>query len=212
MNNKLYVQYGCGLSAPKEWTNFDASPTLRLQKTPVLGTLIKSQLSVVFPDNVRYGNVVKGLPIRDNSCDGVYCSHVLEHLSLNDFRLALKNTYKVLKPGAIFRCIVPDLEVLARAYVDKLNEGGEQASIKFVHDTLLGLQQRPTGMKGIVTAVLGNSHHLWMWDHKSMISELEKAGFKNIRKCEFNDSEDEMFKLVESKERFENAVSLECRK
>ena len=25
----IYVQYGCGLCAPKEWVNFDVSPTLR---------------------------------------------------------------------------------------------------------------------------------------------------------------------------------------
>jgi hypothetical protein len=32
---KIYIQYGCGLSAPKEWTNFDVSPTLRIQKLPI---------------------------------------------------------------------------------------------------------------------------------------------------------------------------------
>ena len=43
---KIYVQYGCGLSAPKEWINFDVSPTLRIQKTPILGSILKSKLNV----------------------------------------------------------------------------------------------------------------------------------------------------------------------
>ena len=38
--NSPYVQYGCGLSAPHEWLNFDASPILRLQKLPLLGQLV----------------------------------------------------------------------------------------------------------------------------------------------------------------------------
>ena len=36
---KKYVQYGCGLSAPNEWINFDVSPTLRIQKIPIIGSL-----------------------------------------------------------------------------------------------------------------------------------------------------------------------------
>ena len=99
---KIYVQYGCGLSAPKEWINFDVSPTLRIQKTPILGSILKSKLNVTFPSNVLYGDVIKGLPIDENSCDGLYCSHTLEHLSLQDFRQAIMNSFKILKKGGNF--------------------------------------------------------------------------------------------------------------
>ncbi|MCI5142460.1 MAG: methyltransferase type 11, partial [Candidatus Electrothrix sp. ATG1] len=32
---KQFIHYGCGLSAPESWLNFDASPTLRLQRIPL---------------------------------------------------------------------------------------------------------------------------------------------------------------------------------
>lgn len=99
---KKYVQYGCGHSAPKEWVNFDVSPTLRIQKTPIIGLLVKKKLNTTFPSNVLYGDIIKGLPIEDNTCDGLYCSHTLEHLALDEFRIALKNSYRILKKG---RCI-----------------------------------------------------------------------------------------------------------
>lgn len=210
--NKQYVQYGCGLSAPKEWTNFDISPTLRIQKTPVLGSLVKSRLNTIFPDNVLFGNIIKGLPVADNSCDGVYCSHTLEHLALEDFRTALKNTYKILKKGGIFRCIVPDLEWSARTYIEALDKGKKDASMDFMNGTLLGIHNRPKGTKGFISSFFGNSHHLWMWDSKSLAIELANAGFVDIRECKFNDSEDDMFKHVEAEGRFENAVALESRK
>lgn len=207
----IYVQYGCGLSAPKEWINFDASPTLRIQKFPLVKKLIGNRLNAVFPANVRYGDIVKGLPVDPNTCDAVYCSHVLEHLSLNDFRKSLANTFKILKPGRIFRCVVPDLEVLANNYLNALKTNSDTASIDFIgKNTLLGLVDRPRGVKGIITSSFGNSHHLWMWDHYSLTAELSKVGFKKIRRASFNDSSLSAFKLVEDPDRFEAAVALEC--
>jgi ubiquinone/menaquinone biosynthesis C-methylase UbiE len=206
--SKLYVQYGCGLSAPKEWTNFDVSPTLRLQKIPVLGALSPTK----WPKNVKYGDIIAGLPIADDSCDGLYCSHTLEHLSLNDFRIALKNSFKVLKKGGIFRIVLPDIESMARSYIDSLDKGNKTASINFINNTLMGVEQRKRGLKGLISSYYGNSHHLWMWDHHSLSEELKKAGFSQIRNAKFNDSEDAMFKLVEDESRFENAVAIECRK
>lgn len=210
---KLYVQYGCGLSAPEKWKNFDTSPTLRIQKTPVIGSLIKGRLNAVFPNNVLYGDIVKGLPLKDNSCDAVYCSHVLEHLALNDFRMALSNTYKILKPGGTFRLVLPDLEIIAKSYLESLKTKPETASIDFCgNGSLMGVSDRSKGLKGLLTSHFGNAHHLWMWDNYSMTAELKKAGFKDIHKVVFNDNPDEMFKLVEDKDRFENAVALECYK
>lgn len=207
---KLYVQYGCGLSAPKEWVNFDVSPTLRLQKIPLLGSLLKSRSSVVFPPNVKYGDIVKGLPVADDSCDGVYCSHTLEHLSLEDFRLSLKNTRRILKTGGIFRCVVPDLEIAAREYILGLDSKKKDASIQFLNSVMLGQRTRPRGLVGITKAAFGNSHHLWMWDVQSLAEELQQAGFKNIRPCKYADSTDPMFKLVEDEGRFWHAAAIEC--
>ena len=209
---KKYVQYGCGLSAPDDWINFDVSPTLRIQKIPLLGSLLKKKLNTTFPANVRYGDIIAGLPIGENTCDGVYCSHTLEHLSLEDFRVALKNTFKILKGGGIFRCVVPDLENSARAYLGSLDNGDKGASLRFLEDTLLGIKNRPKGLRAFVSAFFGNSHHLWMWDEKSLSQELGAVGFSQIRVCRFNDCEDEMFRLVEDVGRFGNAVAIECKK
>src|SRR5690242_17561521 len=100
------MQYGCGLCAPAGWRNFDASPRLRLEAMPVIGAL-SGRSAVIFPKNVEYGNIVKGLPLAKGSCAAVYCSHVLEHLALNDLRTALRETYRVLAPGGLFRLVVP---------------------------------------------------------------------------------------------------------
>jgi SAM-dependent methyltransferase len=209
---KLYVQYGCGLSAPDEWVNFDVSPTLRLQQIPLIGNWLKGQSAVVFPANVKYGDIVKGLPVADNSCDGVYCSHTLEHLSLEDLRTSLKNTFRILKPGGLFRCVVPDLKIAAEEYLQSVEDGNKEASIQFLKSIMLGQPTRPSGTKQLVKAMFGNAHHLWMWDIHSLSVELENAGFRNIRPCKFDDSTDPMFKHVEDEGRFWHAAALECSK
>jgi len=137
-----YVQYGCGWSAPNGWRNFDASPTLRFERLPILGKMHKKNDSR-FPENVEYGDIVKGLPIENDSCDGVYCSHILEHLALDDFRVALRNTYKILKHGAIFRLVLPDLFQCASKYV---NDQAPEAAFAFLRDTCLGEERRPRSM------------------------------------------------------------------
>jgi predicted SAM-dependent methyltransferase len=206
----MYVQYGCGLSAPQGWLNFDASPTLRIQRIPVIGKTL-SQRKVIFPDNVKYGNILKRLPgIAYNSCDGIYCSHVLEHLSLHDCRKAIEETYNLLKPGGIFRCVLPDLETYIRDYNQMRNAHNPAASMHFMNQSLLGLTERPKGIKGLMVQMMGNSHHLWMWDQYSLTVELQEAGFTSVRSCSFNDSSDEQFKMIEEASRFEAAFALEA--
>src|SRR2546421_9928005 len=72
---KLRVQFGCGLSAPETWRNFDASPTLRFERLPIVGRLYTKN-GERFPGNVEYGDIVKGLPLVRESCAAVYASHV----------------------------------------------------------------------------------------------------------------------------------------
>lgn len=193
-NSGLYVQYGCGICAPSAWLNYDISPTLRLQKIPLIGGLL-SRGRVEFPANVQYGDIVTGLPIPAHSCRVVYCSHVLEHLALDDFRAALRNTAKYLKPGGCFRFALPDLEQLAQRY---LAADVEQPSMLFMESTILGAKQRPRGLKGAIYQMLGNSRHLWMWDYKSIKVELEAVGFVDVRRAFMGDGNDPMFNEVEN--------------
>jgi len=203
-----YVHYGCGMSTGDNWKNFDSSPTLRFERLPILGKLYTKNLTR-FPHIVEYGDIVKGLPILENSCNGAYCSHILEHLSLDDFRLALRNTHKILKSGGCFRLVLPDLEYSINKYIN--NPSAESAPM-FLKETLLGKEKRGRGLKGFVQEWLGNTQHLWMWDYKSIEQELMDAGFVNIRKAEYGDASDKLFLELEDKSRWENCLGVECKK
>lgn len=214
--NKLYVQYGCGLVAPNEWLNYDASPTLRIQRIPVLGRLLRNRLNVAFPENVVFGDIVKGLPLADESCDVVYCSHVLEHLALEDFKTALRNTYKILRSGGVFYCVVPDLVFYVREYlaaIDNTSKLWQQdtASVNLLKETYLGIESQPRDIKALVSGIWGHSHHSWMWDEYSLSRELLAHGFKNVKKFGFRDCEaDNLLSQVADPGRFSRSIGLNC--
>ena len=107
---------------------------------------------------------------------------------------------------------MPDLEFAARSYIKDLDNGNNLSSLNFMYNTMLGTIVRPRGLKGFLNSFFGNSHHLWMWDSKSLTEELKNVGFIQIRVCKYNDCEDGMFKFVEDIGRFQNAVAIECRK
>jgi predicted SAM-dependent methyltransferase len=207
MATTTHVQYGCGFWAPPEWVNFDASPTLRIEKLPLVGPMI-SIGNGRFPRNVLYGDIVKGLPVQTQSCRAIYCAHVLEHLALNDFRVALVNTRKILAPEGIFRLVVPDLRAAAQRYID---DKSDEAAMRFMSETFLGMTERKRGAMGMLRSWLGNSQHLWMWDYQSMRRELETAGFHDIRAAQLGDSEDPMFAAVEEKLRWDEGFGIQCR-
>jgi len=178
----------------------------RLQRLPVVGRLV-GKAGPRFPDSVRYGDILNGLPIADGTADGVYASHVLEHLSLADCATALSNTFRLLRPGGIFRLVIPDLEARARKYLERLDGGDVQANSWFMRTAGLGAEHRARGLAEAVRAALGNTAHRWMWDEKSMAAALRQAGFVDVRRCRFNDCEDPAFRLVEDPARFFDPVA-----
>ena len=120
---------------PGPLAQFDASPTLRLQRIPWIGRHFRGGSFPAFPKNVEYGDIRRGLPVSNDSCRAVYCSHVLEHLALQDLRTAFQNTRSLLRKNGIFRFVIPDLQALAQDYIASTEAG---AAMRFMEQSCLG--------------------------------------------------------------------------
>jgi SAM-dependent methyltransferase len=204
----LFVQYGAGLCGPEGWLNYDASPMILLQRTPLLKLLPLARRGAPYPRTVRFGDVVKGLPVRDASADLVYCSHTLEHLSLADCRTALRETFRMLRPAGVFRAVLPDLRHLCEEYLRHASED-PGAAVAFLRDTHLGRTVTPRGWARL-RDFFSRDAHLWMWDYPAMRVELAAAGFREIRPARFGDSAYAAFREVEAPHRWENALGFEA--
>lgn len=206
------LNVGCGTTVSEGWNNIDASPSLRLSRIPLFGRFLAKLVgSPKWPRLVKYGDIVTGLPYASESCGLIFMSHVLEHMAFQDFHTALANVYRYLIPNGIFRLIVPDLEVYAASYVNRLNgeTGRESAAIDFVRETHLGCQTTRRGLYERIREVLANSTHRWMWDGPSLTHALARHGFRKIRRSRFGEWSDQRFSLVETRERHENSICIE---
>lgn len=67
---------------------------------------------------VRAHDLRLGIPYADESFDVVYHSHLLEHFPKKAAPPFLRECRRVLKRGGIIRIAVPDLEKIARAYIE----------------------------------------------------------------------------------------------
>jgi len=205
--NELHVQFGCGQAAAVGWLNYDSSARLRIERIPCVGRLIPAGEFGRFPRDVRYGDIVKGLPLPEGSARLLYSSHLLEHLSLADLRSALRNSRRVLASGGMFRIVMPDLRPIVERYIASHEP---DAAITLLQWTGMG-RQAPRGglIKGVIDS-FRNSQHLWLWDYESTAFELAKAGFGDIRRATFGDSGIEAFAAVEDRSRWDGALGIQC--
>lgn len=106
----MRVNIGCGEVFHPDWVNLDVAPAA---------------------PGVRRLDARKPLPFADGEVDAVYHSHVLEHLTTGEAAGLLAECFRVLRPGGVVRVVVPDLEGIARAYLDALAiaEGGGDATL-----------------------------------------------------------------------------------
>jgi predicted SAM-dependent methyltransferase len=125
----------------------------------------------------------------DNSVDGVYSSHTIEHLTIDDAKRMLCEIYRILKPGRYVRLIVPDLELYVKYYINQ----NDVFDFETGCEAIGSLTQR--------------------WGHKSVYDKiylaklLGETGFMCINKVEFG-KEGKDKRLIKEKDagKFESLV------
>ncbi|HEY7095988.1 MAG TPA: methyltransferase domain-containing protein [Terriglobales bacterium] len=94
----VLLHLGCGPKYLEGFLNIDANP------------LVKTDLWL---------DVRNGLPFASESVDSIYATHMFEHFFDGELRCLLNECFRVLKPMAGIRLIVPNLGSAISAYAEK---------------------------------------------------------------------------------------------
>ena len=116
------------------------------------------------------------LPYPEGSFEGAFSEHTLEHLPMYNAIRLLSEVRRVLKPGAVFRVVVPDLGKFVACY------NGTTPSPEF--------GQFANGCEAI-WSVTQNWAHLSCWDSTMLQKQLLAAGFSAVREVAFRQGSDD---------------------
>ncbi len=132
-----------------------------------------------------------------DTCDLLFCSHMLEHVPHYKIQKTLTEFSRVLKEGGTLRIVLPDLRRIATAYVNNDIEFFTKALTedKNIRQDLGigGMFMNFVVSPGQDTILLdrnlenfiGGYAHLYAYDFNMMKTLLEIAGFTNITESQF---------------------------
>lgn len=172
------INLGSGPSGVDGWINYDWGWLPILSKIPwfrrwlVKFKLLDVSYEITWP-KIQLVDIRKELPLSDNSIEYIYCSNVLEHLEKYQTERLLEECLRVLKSDGRIRFVLPDLKQLIDQY-----EGAD----KFCREFYGYNKDKKNWNKLFIRG------HQWMYDEKSIILIIKKAGFKKVEISEFRKS------------------------
>ncbi len=140
-----------------------------------------------------YLNAYHKQPFKEDTFHYLYSEHTLEHLKITKIEFFLKECLRVLKPGGVFRFSVPDLELLAKKYVER-----DEAFFEPYLEKYNNLRTKTAKPKywlvrsygGIINTLATKHfhHHRWFYDFETIEICCKEVGFSQVIKQSFGQS------------------------
>lgn len=172
LKNELnYLNLGSGANILDGYINADFFYSFKFWKKDI--PKIEWQLDLRYP-----------LHCKDEVFNGIFTEHTLEHLYPDDAAKLLQELYRVLKSGSIIRITVPDIEKYVFFYNNNFENINEQEFKSRFNNGCNGIRN-----------VTQNYFHFSAWDYQELKIFLEDAGFNDIKKMEFGNTQDKNLNL-----------------
>jgi SAM-dependent methyltransferase len=217
--SRVLINLGSGPHHTPGWIEYDRSRLPWLSRSRLIQRLagfaarvgIKRAESILrWSPEIRVHDVTQGIPHDDGTVDGIYSSHMLEHLEPWAAQNLLAECHRVLRPGGTLRVVVPDLEVIVRAYLDDDRDilpseaPAGDAFIEALGFPLYAQPSRPGRLDRIArkTLRIEADGHRWMYDAESLLLRLREAGFPDADRVGFQEGRDAEVAQLDSRSAF----------
>ena len=126
--------------------------------------------------NVQYlCDFGRDLPFKENTFDGIFCEHVLEHFTNENGIKLLVECRRILKKGGVLRIVVPDGHKILSAYFNDPQKITNYKQVQFP-------------MEAVNTWFYQRYEHQCIYDAAYMMGTLKKAGFNDTKHSSYNRS------------------------
>jgi SAM-dependent methyltransferase len=169
--NEKRLHLGCFNRPVDGWFNTDITPHIWLSRLPgaplmlrsvglISGERFREHRAGIY-QKVHFLDVTKRFPFLADTFEGVFCSHMVEHIRRTFVPHVFREVLRVLQPGGIFRVVVPSLELAIRSY-------------------------QPDAPDDCLNLIFENNHglskniHKWMYTEESLSQVFREAGFAEV--------------------------------
>lgn len=171
-----------------------------------------------YKDKILCFNAEEHFPFDDNELDFIYSEHVIEHLSYEGFKNYISESYRCLKPGGVIRTACPYLDFNIELWQNphKYKKFIKQHCEMF-HNELFDDWGDDVPAMFILNDDLRMWGHQIMYDKSTLIKMFSKF-FNNIKQCNYQESEYDMLRCLESNDKRGNehnkleTIIFECTK
>lgn len=178
----LKVHLGCGDDIRVGWVNIDLVPILPRRIDP------SAHANATF---INY-DLRLGLPLEDGSCDFVYSSHFFEHLEYEHGLKLMRDCYRMLRPGGVFRIVLPNLRGFFEAYLRGEKEYFDGFD-PFVSAHLPSVEE--SGTKTLIDYVnvgtYQSGEHKYIYDEEKLELILRRVGYGSVATSSYREGIDQ---------------------
>lgn len=169
------LHWGCGNITPRGWINSDiaAGPGIDVSC-----------------------NTLDGLPL-DDGIDLISSQHALPDLKIYDQVAALRELYRVLKPGGLLRLCLPDLDLAIAAYQSDQRD-------------YFGVWDWDTISGNFITHILWHNYSRTPFTYEFAEELLRKAGFRDVHRVSYRQTTSPYPDSVELDQRQEESFYVEA--
>lgn len=191
----VMLNLASGYIGHDDWINIDYGILSFINAIPLLKKIVfglklaPASYNKPWPKNLRLINLRKDFPFESNSVDFIFTAHFIEHLQKYEAVHLFKECHRTLKKGGIIRILVPDLDIVAKQYLDNKNKLKRVEILNNHFWGILPKQDTPPTLHDKVLNFFSRGHN-WLYNYEYMKKILMLGGFdaKNISRGKFKQS------------------------